>query len=289
MLTAAAISAAFTGVAVSPRAKKVATVLRISTKGNKPDRIGGKRVSGGKRIGIGECAARKQRPHQQIGNDDEGGKARHRQQQREFDRAVLRMRGARFIAGGNASRHFRQDHGAGGNANDADRQLVEPVGIIERRQRAGGEEACDDRVGKQRKLHAHGTDGGGAQRAEKPAHVGVEFGPAQHRQRAGAPGSRRRPAAPATRRRSARPRPRLGRRSEKGGQRQRHHHRQIEQGGGGGGRGEPLQRIEDAAVERHQRDQQQIGKSDAGQIDGKREALGIALKTRRQQIDRRPA
>ena len=36
MLTAAAISAAFTGVAVSPRAKNVATVLRISTKGSSP-------------------------------------------------------------------------------------------------------------------------------------------------------------------------------------------------------------------------------------------------------------
>ena len=36
MLTAAAMSAAFTGVVVSPRAKNVATVLRINTKGSSP-------------------------------------------------------------------------------------------------------------------------------------------------------------------------------------------------------------------------------------------------------------
>ncbi len=36
ILTAAAISAAFTGVAVSPRAKKLATALRISTNGSRP-------------------------------------------------------------------------------------------------------------------------------------------------------------------------------------------------------------------------------------------------------------
>ena len=47
MLTAAAISAAFTGVAVSPRAKNVATALRISTKGKQPDRIGRERAAGG--------------------------------------------------------------------------------------------------------------------------------------------------------------------------------------------------------------------------------------------------
>ena len=37
ILTAAAASAALTGVAVSPRAKKVATALRINTKGKSPN------------------------------------------------------------------------------------------------------------------------------------------------------------------------------------------------------------------------------------------------------------
>ncbi len=61
--------------------------------------------------------------------------------------------------------------------------------------------------------------------------------------------------------------------------RQRHHHRQIEQDRRGGGGGETLQRIEDAAIERHQRDQQQIGKGDAGEIDREREAAGIVARS----------
>ena len=46
-----------------------------------------------------------------------------------------------------------------------------------------------------------------------------------------------------------------------------------------------MQRIEDAAIERHQRDQQQIGKCDPGQIDGDGEAAIEAAATLR---ERRP-
>ena len=73
------------------------------------------------------------------------------------------------------------------------------------------------------------------------------------------------------RRRSARPRPRHGPAvGKERRQRQRHHHREIEQDRRGRGGGEALQRVEDAAIERHQRDQQQIGKGDAGELDGER-------------------
>ena len=62
-------------------------------------------------------------------------------------------------------RHFRQQHGADGDADHADRQLVEPVGVVERRQRAGGEEARDDGVGEQRDLGPGRADGRGPERA----------------------------------------------------------------------------------------------------------------------------
>ena len=60
--------------------------------------------------------------------------------------------------------------------------------------------------------------------------------------------------------------------------RQRHDQRQVEQDRRGGGGGETLQRIEDAAVERDQRDQQQIGKGDARELDREREAPGSCEK-----------
>ena len=66
---------------------------------------------------------------------------------------------------------------------------------------------------------------------------------------------------------------------EECGQRQRHDDREIEQDRRRGGGGETLQRIEDAAIERDQRDQQQIGKGDAGQIDRERIAAGIVAQS----------
>ena len=65
----------------------------------------------------------------------------------------------------------------------------------------------------------------------------------------------------------------------------RHHHRQIEQDRRRGGGGETIERVEDAAVERDEADQQQIGKRDAGEIDREREAARVLAKSRRQQID----
>ena len=72
---------------------------------------------------------------------------------------------------------------------------------------------------------------------------------------------------------------------EKRRQRQGHHHRQVEQDRRRGGRGEAIQRIEDAAVERDEADQQQIGERDPREIDRKREAARVLAESGRQQID----
>ena len=53
-------------------------------------------------------------------------------------------------------------------------------------------------------------------------------------------------------------------------QRQRRHHRQIEQDRRRRRGRETMQRIEDAAIERDERDQQQIRKGDAREFDGER-------------------
>ena len=52
-------------------------------------------------------------------------------------------------------------------------------------------------------------------------------------------------------------------------QRQRHHHRQVEKNRRRRGAGEAMHDVEHAAIERHQRDQQQIGKGDPRQLDRK--------------------
>ena len=70
-------------------------------------------------------------------------------------------------------------------------------------------------------------------------------------------------------------------------ERQRRHHREVEQDRRRRGGGEAAERVEDAAVERHQRDQQQIGKRDARELDRERKLAGIVGEARRQQRDHR--
>jgi len=64
-------------------------------------------------------------------------------------------------------------------------------------------------------------------------------------------------------------------------------HRHVKQDRRGRGGGEAVERVEDAAVERHQRDQQQIGKGDARELDRKAEALRIGAEAGRQHVDNR--
>ncbi len=96
----------------------------------------------------------------------------------------------------------------------------------------------------------------GAERAEELPHIGVKFGPAQRGEHADAPsiaadqqclqhaGDQHAPG-----------RGMAGGREEDGEQ-QRHDDRQVEQDRRRGRRGKTLQGIEDAAIERDQRDQQ---------------------------------
>jgi hypothetical protein len=48
-----------------------------------------------------------------------------------------------------------------------------------------------------------------------------------------------------------------------------------------------MQRVEDAAIERHQRNQQQIGKRDARELDGEREPPRIMREAGREELDHR--
>ena len=72
---------------------------------------------------------------------------------------------------------------------------------------------------------------------------------------------------------------------EEGRKCKRRHHRQVEEDRRRGGCGEPVQGVEDAAIERHQRDQHEVGKGDAGEFDRKREALRVVIEAGRQQRD----
>ena len=62
-------------------------------------------------------------------------------------------------------------------------------------------------------------------------------------------------------------------------------HREIEEDRGGSGGSEARERVENAAIEGHERDKQEIWKGDPRELDRQREAAGIGGKSRRQQRD----
>ena len=232
------------------------------------------------RRGGGKGTAQKQRAHDEFGYQQERHQAGDRQQQCELDRAVLGVAGALLVPGRDPARHFRQQHGAGGDANDANRKLVEAVGVVERRQRAGGEEAGDDGVREQRDLGFGRADGRGREAFEEELDLDIEPRPAKSRQRAlpgriganqqrfEAPGDENSPGGGVA----------CGR--KKGGQGERRHHREIEQDRRGRSGGEARQRVEDTAVKRDQRHQQEIRKGDSGELDRGRKAAGVVGKPR---------
>ena len=65
---------------------------------------------------------------------------------------------------------------------------------------------------------------------------------------------------------------------EEGRQRQRRHHREVEKDRRRRGSGKAVHHIEHAAIQRHQRDQQQVGKGDARELDGKPALFGSSVK-----------
>ncbi len=70
---------------------------------------------------------------------------------------------------------------------------------------------------------------------------------------------------------------------KEGRDRKRHHHREVEEDRGGGCARKAMHHVEHAAIERHQRDQEQVGKRDPGELDRKIALAGIMGEARRKQ------
>ena len=84
-----------------------------------------------------------------LGDERERDRRRHRQEQRELQRAVLVVLGLLQIAGFQRARKLGQQHDADRYADDPERQLIEPVGILQDGDRAGlrgGDDLADEQV-----------------------------------------------------------------------------------------------------------------------------------------------
>ena len=191
----------------------------------------------------------------------------------------------RHVADGEAPAHFRQQHRARRDADHAERQLVEALGVIHRRVRVVGQQRREDRVGEDGDLLAGRADHRRSERGEELLHVGIEA-------RNGEPFEH---AAPARFRHQQRelgdsgdehaPAGRLAGVGKEEGEGEESRHEQIEQHRREGGGAEIAVRIERAAVQRRQRDEGEIGEGDARHADGERELLRVLGKARRDQRD----
>ncbi len=162
-------------------------------------------------------------------------------------------------------------------------QLVEPVRVVERRDRALRQEARDDGVGEQRELHARGPDHRGSERLEEPPDVLVPARQPEPRGRADAPGIAHHQRQLEAARDQHAPGGRVTGAGEQPGAGERPDHRHVEQDRRRGRRREALAGVEDAAVERDHRHQQQIRKGDPREFHGERKPARVLGETRRQQ------
>ncbi len=143
-----------------------------------------------------------------------------------------------FVAAGDQARHLSQEHRAGRDDDHAAGQLIEPVGVADRREAAGRQERADDLVGERADLVARGNADRRSEHPEELAHLGCP--PRPHQAFEQAPAARvdhrddelsraRGEEAPAGHARDAR---RYAR--EPGGPGEEGDHADVGRGGGGG-------------------------------------------------------
>ncbi len=189
------------------------------------------------------------------------------------------------VAGRDPAAHLRQQHRAGGDGDDAERQLIEPVGIVERRDRPGRQPARDDRVGEGRDLESGRSDHGRAEHFEEALQRRIE---PRHGQRRHHPDPA---AAPPQQEELQHARDRdapgggIGGVREQDAQRQRRQHGEVQEHRCPGRHGEVTVGIEDARQQGHQGHEQEVGEGDPRQRHRQGEALAPLLEARRQGMD----
>ncbi len=187
-----------------------------------------------------------------------------------------------LVAGGDAAAHFRQQHSAGGEADDAIGQLIDAIGVSDRGDAAVRQHGGDDRIGENGDLPAGRADHRRPQHQEEFAHappmrprqpfhhadhagVGHQQGELQDAGDGHAPGGG------------------IGRAGKEECDGERRNHGEIEQIGREGRRRKSAIGVQRALMKRHQSHAEQIGKGDARQRNGELEFLRPIVEARREQ------
>ncbi len=235
------------------------------------------------RGGIGaERAAHEQRPHQRVGNDEKRRDAGERQQHAKHDRAVLHDAGTLLVLSSKLRRHFGQQDRAERDADDAHRQLIDPVGVVERGQIARGEEARDERVDEEPDLDTSGADSRGTERHDEFAHLRPPRGQLEPQVQSATCGDPDHENELQNSREQYAIGGRVSRGREKRYGQHRSDHGDIQEDRRCGGRAESLHCIQHRGELRHDGDAYEVGKGQPRELDREPHLIGIIREPRRQ-------
>ncbi len=190
-----------------------------------------------------------------------------------------------MIAGGEQAAHLRQQDGAGGDADDADRQLVHAVGVIHRRQAARRQHGSDDGIGKDGDLRPCRADDRRSQAAKEATHLRRDRWAHEAFEDAGAPRRISRHAHLEQARHQRAPARGIAGVGEQHRRTQKGDGGHVEEHGCEGGGGEITVGVERALLQRVYGDEQQVGKGDPRHRHGERELFRVGAETRREQVD----
>ena len=254
--------------------------------GGKAEGEDGERIGGGRGVGGRERAALEQRLHDGDGRHRQRNGRRHRQQHGELQRPVLAVHHGGMVAGAQLARHVREQHDADGDADDGERQLVDPVRVVEVRDGARlqrGDHRADHDVDLR---HATGHHARQPERDE-PAHTLGHARAAQAQRQAVA--ARAVEQQQELEDAGGEHAPRLDHAGERliaeaqpDGHPRGAHHREVEDDGDCRALHELSHRVEHAGEQRHDRHAQQVGHGDAGEQHRQVEFLRARAEARRQ-------
>ncbi len=224
----------------------------------------------------GEFAVLEQGRAQRRGHQRQAQRGRDADQGHQAQAPVQRMRITRGVGGRMAPRQMRQDHRADGDAEQAQRKLHQPVGVIQPGLGIADQHGREHRAHQQVQLRHRGREDRRQHQPEHPAHALVAEVDLQARPQPQPPQGRpqQRPLRQAGQEHA--PGQRVFGHFEVPGQPQhRGDHRQVVQHRGEGRQAETADAVEDGASQGRHRDEGQVGEGDAQHVGRQRHLLGV--------------
>ena len=154
--------------------------------GDEANGVAAQRLRGGERVGGGEAPALEEHARDGRAEHEEADRGREADVDREPQREVQRARQRARVARGRLPRHRGQRRRGQRDAEDAERELHHPVGVIEEGDRAGRQERGEQRVDEDHHLHRRQPEDGRRQQACHARERGVPRLPRRADQQPGA-------------------------------------------------------------------------------------------------------